>query len=738
MTKKDQLKQAGVCYLSSNYHPKLPLEEYLPAEDIFVSNAYLSESTVELNLLKKEEVAEENTLAFQEVEGWNRFFSRLGVKQEMELELNEGSWNLTNPTYKEKLKDFLNYLKANNHLPNYKANNSHSIFTWLRPHYIEYTLNNYEFAVAYWRILLKSKKWQELKTKSNRSKFQHSGGQAKIPSNFNYIVETNAHFPATDENCYPTTELYSYSLKDIVEDWNPVAYFDIPPDKEAFLNIKSTLSIEDCLEILALMETTNEPNKEKITKIYSYFIDNRISKEQLTASTLFSDTFKLLAVNNSFQPKANLKYLNLPRFAEKVDSAHFLYTGLPEDKATLFCDLMDISTIQLDDLVLVKEQQKEETYFSKKWLTLLPLIALVSADQKGNSYNEELSRLKDLAQLVEFNAYEFLRLTYIDEDNVEIYQKEVKAWVKDHQIFYTAPWQNKLTKYELLQILAKYFDLEQVEQEVSLLMELDLNEALVWLENQGYDNSLLEDFELEDIETTNEPENDTPVTGPTTPTKEGKIEDEVSEPPKGNRTEPFSEETNPPGGKDIFTDGIAPESVKDLNLISLENALKYLESKGYHVAKATKNLKDSHTLSQLYPVYAPDKEQNSKNALTVMCRSAKNGLLYLRTASWNRLKQDDVILYVLEGNSYLKSSLFTTRDEVITDMEADFQPLRIEAVNDAYRIDEMLENGTDSEDIWMIIRRQYKEEYQSIFEDIQEKEKGDNMDDISTDNEDLD
>ena len=82
--------------------------------------------------------------------------------------------------------------------------------------------------------------------------------------------------------------------------------------------------------------------------------------------------------------------------------------------------------------------------------------------------------------------------------------------------------------------------------------------------------------------------------------------------------------------------------------------------------------------------------------------------------------------------------MFTTRDEVITDMEADFQPLRIEAVNDADRIDEMLENGTDSEDIWMIIRRQYKEEYQSIFENIQEKEKGDSMDDISTDNEDLD
>ena len=382
MTNENQLKQAGVCHLSSNYHPKLPLEEYLSEEDIFVNSVYLSESTAELNVLESDEVTEENTLAFQEINGWKRFFSRLGVKQEMELDLNENSWNLTKQESKNHFRDFTNYLNTNKYLPKYNSNNSHSIFTWLKPHYIEHTLNNHEFAIAYWQILLEPKKWRELQSKSKRSKFSHSGGQVKIPSNFNFIVETNPHFPATDENCYPTIELYSHSLKDIVEDWSPVAYFDISPDKEAFLNIKSTLSIEDCLEILTLMETTNEPNKEKISKIYSYLIDNRISKEQLTASPLFSDTFKLLAVNNSFQPKANLIYLNLPRFAEKVDSAHFLYTGLPEDKATLFCDLMDISTIQLDDLVLVKEQYKEEAYFSEKWLTLLPLIDLFDIDSQ--------------------------------------------------------------------------------------------------------------------------------------------------------------------------------------------------------------------------------------------------------------------------------------------------------------------------------------------------------------------
>ena len=77
---------------------------------------------------------------------------------------------------------------------------------------------HFKFAIAYWQILLEPKKWRELQSKSKRSKFSHSGGQVKIPSNFNFIVETNPHFPATDENCYPTIELYSHSLKDIVED----------------------------------------------------------------------------------------------------------------------------------------------------------------------------------------------------------------------------------------------------------------------------------------------------------------------------------------------------------------------------------------------------------------------------------------------------------------------------------------------------------------------------------------
>jgi len=187
--------------------------------------------------------------------------------------------------------------------------------------------------------------------------------------------------------------------------------------------------------------------------------------------------------------------------------------------------------------------------------------------------------------------------------------------------------------------------------------------------------------------------------------------------------------------KQLFRDNIPKEFFEDLNLAALIKGLIYLKQKDYNVSKAEENLVATHASAQLHPVYAPGTNVESGKPLTVKCRSAKSGLLYLRASTWNELINPNVYMYVLTGNDFNECRFCKNREELINDSKADYQIIRIEATSQSENIDSILKGEFDWKGIWLVIRMKNNSSYRSIFEKIGEKQRSDQIDDIKVGNE---
>jgi len=162
-------------------------------------------------------------------------------------------------------------------------------------------------------------------------------------------------------------------------------------------------------------------------------------------------------------------------------------------------------------------------------------------------------------------------------------------------------------------------------------------------------------------------------------------------------------------------DGVVPEEFrKNLNLAALASALVYLDNQGFDVFKANKQLSDTHEYAQLTPVYKAGVQY------TVMCRSARLGLLYLTKKAWDRLdnpNDPNVILFADKG--YGETDLFRTKQDVLDvnkDNPTDFQLIRIESRANAIDLDKMLQGKfEDASRLWIIFRLKRNEHFDKLF-----------------------
>lgn len=164
-------------------------------------------------------------------------------------------------------------------------------------------------------------------------------------------------------------------------------------------------------------------------------------------------------------------------------------------------------------------------------------------------------------------------------------------------------------------------------------------------------------------------------------------------------------------------DGVVPEEFrKNLNLAALASALVYLDGNGYDVSKANKELINTHVYAQLAPVFKEGKQY------TVMCRSARLGLLYLTKQAWDRLdNQNDPNVMLFADKGYGESDLFRTKQDVLDvnkDNPTDFQLIRIESRANAIELDKMLQGKfEDASRLWIIFRLKDNEHFDKLFFD---------------------
>lgn len=162
-------------------------------------------------------------------------------------------------------------------------------------------------------------------------------------------------------------------------------------------------------------------------------------------------------------------------------------------------------------------------------------------------------------------------------------------------------------------------------------------------------------------------------------------------------------------------DGVVPEEIrKNLNLAALASALVHLDEEGYDVFQANKQLIDTHEYAQLAPVYKDGVQY------TVMCRSARLGLLYLTKKAWDRLdNQYDPNVLLFADKGYGEFELFRSKQEVLdvnSDNPTDFQVMRIESRANASELDEMLKGKfEDASRLWIIFRIKGNEHFDKLF-----------------------
>ncbi|MBE0663979.1 MAG: hypothetical protein IH597_16090 [Bacteroidales bacterium] len=164
--------------------------------------------------------------------------------------------------------------------------------------------------------------------------------------------------------------------------------------------------------------------------------------------------------------------------------------------------------------------------------------------------------------------------------------------------------------------------------------------------------------------------------------------------------------------KKLFGNEIPESYYQDINLAACVSALVVLNYAGYNVSKADSNLFNSHGFAQVEPVFKGDSEK----PLTIMCRSAIGGILYLTAQAWDRLDNPEIHLFVKTGRKESNHNLFLDKTDVLKVSDTKYQVFRVEADSSSVTTDQILRGEFARDKIWLILKMKETETYQSIFE----------------------
>jgi hypothetical protein len=180
----------------------------------------------------------------------------------------------------------------------------------------------------------------------------------------------------------------------------------------------------------------------------------------------------------------------------------------------------------------------------------------------------------------------------------------------------------------------------------------------------------------------------------------------------------------------LFGNEIPEAYYQDINLAACVSALVELNNSGYDVSKADANLFISHGFAQVEPVYKGE----SNERLTIMCRSAIGGILYLTAQAWDRLENEEIHLFVKTGRKENNHHLFLDKNDVLKISDTKYQVFRVEAESASSTTDEILKGEFAKDKIWLILKMKENETYKSIFEGgIKRNEENPDYDNINTD-----
>lgn len=179
----------------------------------------------------------------------------------------------------------------------------------------------------------------------------------------------------------------------------------------------------------------------------------------------------------------------------------------------------------------------------------------------------------------------------------------------------------------------------------------------------------------------------------------------------------------------VFGNEIPKEYHLDFNLAACVSALVMLNKADYDVSKADINLSESRQYSQIKPVY----KNGSEEELTIMCRSARGGILYITAQAWDRLNKKYVKLFIKTGQNDNEFHFFENKQEVLNVSKTNYQVFRVEAESSSENTDTILLGNFPKDKVWLIFKMKNIKSYQSIFDgDIKKNENTPDYDNLNT------
>ena len=311
-----------------------------------------------------------------------------------------------------------------------------------------------------------------------------------------FLLKNKQTYPASTNQMLTAKSLFLNSElnNDLAGQYLPVINVDceIHDSWKEVLNLRNTIDIDDCMEILTKVsyDTSNaEVNRERITKIYQRLIELDVLSAQNKGKVIeWASSNKILSLDNEFVVPSNLSYITLEGFSSK----NRVYIGNPSNKEKILelFALMGVRIITPQSINAEfesKKEGKELKQILKGKVSALAILALGENADKDN-YIEYKSNITVLIDNTHFYHCEKICLTYGDSGDVI----EKHTFGKKNEFYYIGNLRPANIE-PLLEPLCRYLGIIGKERELFIMFYENIDGIKQNLKDKGYDVSLIED-----------------------------------------------------------------------------------------------------------------------------------------------------------------------------------------------------------------------------------------------------
>lgn len=439
---------ADELYFSDEYFPKVSLGDFRLDPSNFLSTIYL-----------------------QQIEGTPEqkkiFFQLLGVQEDIKLiQFNENTHNEIIAAYR---------FKQTENLLRYTSLQFHRRLTIS---FLEFTQNNYNFAVFFWQTVFHSINIKQL---IESEILLRDDQQIPIDNLPYWFVRTRNCIPTITGELRRSLEVYSNDLKPFAGDFLPVFACQSPNhhlsyEWQRFFQFKTSLSIDDHLKLLKSIYNRSKIDDEieaSIQRIYTKFMDflstlDQRQYDQYRPKELF---YLLSTTNNQFLPTNQLvlslnKEFTLPN---EVDQIKLSSGNLTHRNLGHFLDFFRIRLIQIEDLTVPNILNPQLSFSLRSRLRDLQSYLFELVDRE----NIQTHRID-----LDFEVFEVDQLELFYNQTIPVVKRSIHSI--DNRIYVTRPWNSNEIISKLSQILCSKFQLnDRFQSEIrEFLMDDEITSSM--------------------------------------------------------------------------------------------------------------------------------------------------------------------------------------------------------------------------------------------------------------------